>query len=122
MITEWWTSLDLFMKVIWAVTLGASLVFVIQTIATFLGADTGDTGLDGGFDMDVDVDVDTADGSFGTDAGMNLLTFRNFVNFCLGFGWSVVLLKDQISSTGLLMAIAVLVGIALVTIVLFLFK
>ena len=36
--------------------------------------------------------------------GMNLLTFRNFINFCLGFGWTTVLLRNQIASNVLLMA------------------
>ena len=67
--------------------------------------------------MDSDV-PDAIDGGH----GMNLLTFRNLVNFCLGFGWTAVLLKDQIRSQGLLMAVAVLVGIGLVALILYLFK
>ena len=50
---EWWSSLGLFMQSVWCITLFASLVFVVQTIMTFIGMDT-----DGG--MDVDVSADTA--------------------------------------------------------------
>ncbi|MDY6444718.1 MAG: NfeD family protein, partial [Bacteroidales bacterium] len=54
--------------------------------------------------------------------GMNLLTFRNFINFLIGFGWTAILLKDSIPATGLRMLIAILVGIVLVAIVMLLFK
>ena len=118
MIATWWAGLSLSMKILWGVTLTASLIFIIQSIATFIGADSDaiDSDVDfGGMDSDV---PDAIDGGH----GMNLLTFRNLVNFCLGFGWTAVLLKDQIRSQGLLMAVAVLVGIGLVALILYLFK
>ncbi|MDO5443147.1 MAG: hypothetical protein Q4G10_05700 [Bacteroidia bacterium] len=121
MIATWWTSLSVMMKVLWGITLAASLIFIIQTIMTFLGADAGgDFDMDaGGIDgMDADMDAGGADAS----SGMNLYTFRNLVNFLLGFGWSMILLQDSISSTALLLIISVIVGLALVTIVMFLFK
>ncbi len=114
---EWWSTLSVAMKVLWAVTLSASLIFVIQTIMTFLGADAGD------MDIDTDSPVDIDDpASFDGHTGMNLYTFRNFINFLLGFGWTAVLLKDDITSVPLLLLVAVLVGIALVAIVMYLFK
>ena len=115
----WWTSLSTAMQVLWAVTLSASLIFVIQTIFTFLGLG-GEGGID--TDFDGDLDIEGPDGSFDADPSMNLLTFRNFVNFCLGFGWASVLLHDKISSTSLLLIIAVIIGIALVAAVMMLFK
>ena len=130
---DWWNSLEPAMKVLWAVTLSASLVFVIQTVMTFLGA-AGDTDFDINTDMDTAGPSDIADGSadVGTDVetgetghlgtGMNLLTFRNFINFLIGFGWTAILLKDSVPATGLRMLIAILVGIVLVAIVMLLFK
>ena len=132
---EWWNSLEPAMKVLWAVTLSASLVFVIQTVMTFLGA-AGDSDFDINTDADASAAGDLADGSVdvgggpdvsGTEAahpstGMNLLTFRNFINFLIGFGWTAILLKDSIPSTGLRMLIAILVGAALVVLVMLLFK
>ena len=121
---EWWNSLSVMMKVLWGITLSASLIFVIQSVMTFLGADTGDTGLDSDVSGDVPDGTDapdgTADGAHGT--GQGLLTFRNFVNFFLGFGWTAILLKNSISSTGVLMLVSVLVGIVLVILVMLLFK
>lgn len=114
MITEWWTSLDLFMKILWGIASASSLIFIIQSILTFIGADTG---TDGGFDADFDAPT-----SLDGDPGMNLYTFRNFVNFFLGFSWTAILLRDDIRSTALLLIVSVLVGVALVAIVMFIFK
>ncbi len=108
----WWTSLSTAMQVLWAITLSASLIFVIQTVMTFLGLG----------DHDADFDLDTSDGSFDADPSMNLLTFRNLVNFCLGFGWTAVLIHEKIQSNALLIIVSVIVGILLVTVVMWIFK
>lgn len=100
------------MQVLWAITLSASLIFVIQTVMTFLGLG----------DHDADFDMDTSDGSFDADPSMNLLTFRNLVNFCLGFGWTAVLMHEKIQSNALLIIVSVIVGILLVTVVMWIFK
>ena len=89
------------MQVLWAITLSASLIFVIQTVMTFLGLG----------DHDADFDLDTSDGSFDADPSMNLLTFRNLVNFCMGFGWTAVLMHEKIQSNALLIIVSVIVGI-----------
>ena len=116
MLATWWADLSPIMKVLWGVTLTASLIFIIQTIMTFLGADA-----DSDFDMDVDTSLDGSDLS-NIDGGSNLYTFRNFVNFFLGFGWTAILLQGQVKSTALLVILAVLVGVALVVAVMYLFK
>ena len=108
----WWTSLSTAMQVLWAITLSASLIFVIQTVMTFLGLG----------DHDADFDLDTSDGSFDADPSMNLLTFRNLVNFCLGFGWTAVLMHEKIQSNALLIIVSVIVGVLLVTAVMWIFK
>lgn len=117
MIATWWDSLDLLMKVLWGITLSASLIFVIQSIMTFVGLGGGDGGFDGDFSTDFN-DLSTLD----ADPGMNLYTFRNLVNFLLGFGWTAILLRDRIASLAWLMVLSVLVGIALVAVVMYLFK
>ena len=53
---------------------------------------------------------------------MNLYTFRNLINFLLGFGWTAILLTGTVRSTALLLIIAVLVGVAMVVLVMYLFK
>lgn len=116
MIASWWADLSPIMKILWSVTLTASLVFIIQSILTFVGADA-----DSNFDVDVDTSMDGSDLS-NIDGGSNLYTFRNFVNFILGFGWSAILLQDSITSVPVLIFVSVLIGIALVAAVMYLFK
>ena len=111
--TEWWTSLDLFMKILWCIAIASSLIFIIETVLTFIGADV---------EMDMDTDFDMSDGGFEGDPSMNLYTFRNLVNFLLGMSWTAILLTGQIASKALLMVIAFAVGAILVFAVMMLFK
>jgi len=121
MIASWWAGLSAAMKVLWGVTLSASLIFIIQTILTFLGADADSTGLDGadfdsgGLDM-----PDGADGEMG--GGSNLYTFRNLINFLLGFGWADILLQDTIPANGWRIVVSVAVGVLLVALVMYVFS
>jgi hypothetical protein len=117
MIATWWADLSPVMKLLWGVTLTATLIFIIQTVMTFLGADADSTD----FDMDVDTSMDGSDLS-NIDSGANLYTFRNFVNFFLGFGWTAIILQPSVKSTAVLVIISVLVGIALVALVMYMFK
>ena len=118
MIAIWWAGLSIGMKILWGVTLTASLIFLIQSVATFIGADSGD------FDTDIDFDGADADvpDSIDGGSGINLYSFRNLVNFCLGFGWTAILLQEHIPSVGLRLVLSVLVGIGLVVAVMYLFK
>ena len=111
--TEWWTTLDLFMKILWCIAIASSLIFIVETVLTFIGADV---------DFDTDADFDMPDGTFEGDPSMNLYTFRNLVNFLLGMSWTAILLKDQITSKVLLMVIAFAAGAILVAAVMMLFK
>lgn len=113
MITEWWSGLDLMLKIMWCIAIATSLIFVVQSIMTFIGADTG-------ADMDVDTDFDGA--SFDGDPSMNLFTFRNLVNFLLGFSWTGILLDGSFSHRAITLLVATLVGLALVVAVMMLFK
>ena len=110
---EWWSSLGLFMQSVWCITLFASLVFVVQTIMTFIGMDT-----DGG--MDVDVSADTAiDGDSGP---FQLFTFRNFINFLLGFGWSIISFEKAIENQFVLILVSAVIGVLLVMAVMAIFR
>ena len=109
--TEWRTSLDLFMKILWCIAIASSLIFIVETILTFIGAD-----------VEMDTDIDVADGGFEGDPSMNLYTFRNLVNFLLGMSWTAIILNDQIASKALLMLIAFAVGALLVAAVMYMFK
>lgn len=108
----WWLSLDLFMQTLWGITIFASLVFIVQTVLTFIGMDA-DPG--SGIDFDGDIPSDTA-------APFQLFTFRNFINFFLGFGWTAIALESSVGSTAVLLLIATAAGVALVAAVMFIFR
>ena len=99
---EWYNSLDPTLKAYWAIALITSLIFVIQTIMTFLGTDSSD-GLDADFNGDMH-----SDGPF------QLFSFRNLINFFLGYGWSAVCFYSTISSTLWLNVVSVLIGLLFV--------
>ena len=99
---EVYNALEPAQKIFWTVAIAASIVFVIQTIMTFVGLDH-DTDLDaGGLDG---VDADGVSGFF---------TFKNLVNFLLGYGWAGICFKNVISSPTLLQLAAVGVGVVFV--------
>lgn len=109
---NWWTSLDTFEQTIWIITIPVSVIFVLQMILTFLGMDSNSD-----LDADFDGDMNMEHGS----APFQLFTFRNFTNFLLGFGWTVICFKNVISNQGLLILLGVIVGCALVIAVMYIF-
>ena len=111
MITLWWAGLAPVMKILWVATLAATLIFIIKSILTFVGADA-----DASTDFDIDGDADMS------MDGASLYSFRNFVNFILGFGWSAILLQPSIPSWPVLILVSVIIGVALVAGVMYLFK
>jgi len=60
-------------KILWYLAIGSSLVFVVQSILTFTGLDSGD-GTAADFDSDLS----------GSDHPFQLFSFRNLINFLLG--------------------------------------
>lgn len=89
-------------QIFWCVALGASIVFIIQTIMTFVGLDS-----------DTDVDASGLDG-LDADGLSGFFSLKNFVNFLLGYGWAGVALHASIGSPVGLQFAAVGVGLAFV--------
>ena len=111
----WWGSLDPFMQTLWGIAIVASAVFIIQSIMTFVGMDS-ETNFDGNFDGDM-----SADGA-GESTPFQLFTFRNLINFMLGFSWTAIALRASTESTSLMLVGGVVVGMLLVCAVMYLFK
>ena len=111
----WWGSLDPFMQTLWGIAIVASAVFIIQSIMTFVGMDS-ETNFDGDFDGDM-----SADGA-GESTPFQLFTFRNLINFMLGFSWTAIDLRASTESTSLMLVGGVVVGVLLVCAVMYLFK
>lgn len=102
---EFFEAMDGAQQFYWYIAIGASIVFIIQTIMTFVGADA-DTGVDADFDGNMD----------GGDAPFQLFSLRNLINFLLGFGWAGVSLYNMFSSKVLLGFVAFLVGVVFIAI------
>ncbi|MDR1719192.1 MAG: serine protease [Dysgonamonadaceae bacterium] len=105
---EWFSGLDPTLKIYWTIALVSSLIFLIQTVITFLGMDSSD-GLNADFAGDTHID-----GPF------QLFSLRNLINFLLGYGWSAVCFYPVIASTFWLNVVAVLVGLLFVAFFFFL--
>ena len=108
---DWFNNLEPGIKVYWVIAIVSSIVFVVQTILSFVGI--------GDFDVDMDLS-----GGDALDAGgfSDLLSMRNAINFRLGFGWAGVCFYDKISSGIILCIIAVLVGLTFVAMFVYVFK
>lgn len=98
---ETFRSLDLMLQTYWILALCASVVFVIQAIMTFVG-------LDADYDADLP-DAPDANSDFDTD-GFHLVSVKTIVSFVLGFGWTGVLLWNEITHPLVLGFVALLVG------------
>ncbi|MBC8046159.1 MAG: NfeD family protein [Fimbriimonadaceae bacterium] len=119
--SNWWSTLDPFMQVIWAITLIVSVIFLIQMVMSFLGMDS-DTGVTADFDSNLNTDIGTTDHVAGHDhAPFQLFTFRNFINFFLGLGWTVIALEPAIENRFVLVSLGILVGCFMVAMVFYIF-
>jgi membrane protein implicated in regulation of membrane protease activity len=101
---EIFSNLAPLLKTYWLVAIPASLIFVIQTIMTFVGADASD-GLNADFDGDL---------SSGHDVPFQLFSLRNLINFLLGFSWTGISFYSTLASKTLLILLSLAVGVLFV--------
>lgn len=98
---EWFNSLEPTLKVFWAVAIISSVIFLINTVITFIGLDS-----------DVSADIDTGD--FAADGFMPFFSFRNLINFFLGVGWGGVCFYNYLESKGLVILFSTITGLVFV--------
>lgn len=91
------------LKTFWYIAIPTSLIFVIQSVLTFSGLDASDG-------IEADFDSDFSD----TDAPFQLFSFRNLINFLLGFSWGGISFYHYIDSPILLLTVAIIVGMVFV--------
>lgn len=96
-------GLEPLLKAFWYVAIPTSVIFLIQTVMTFVGADYSD-GLEADFEGDLS----------GGDAPFQLFSLRNLINFLLGFGWTGISFYDVIQNKILLVVLALIVGLLFV--------
>jgi len=109
-ISSWWQTLSNFQKIFWVIALLFSLLFIIQTIMSFIGGD-GDEAFG-----DADAAVEGDDGS-----GHGFFTIKNFIAFFTIFGWTGVALAAGNMDKGITIVIALLAGALVVAAMMFLF-
>jgi hypothetical protein len=95
--------MDPLLKTLWFIAIPASLIFAIQSVMTFAGADSHD-GINADFDSDL----------HGTDAPFQLFTFRNLINFMLGFSWTGISFYTLIDNRIILITVSLAVGVAFI--------
>ena len=111
---DWFNLLDPTLRIFWGIAIFSSVIFVIQTVLSFMGM--GDHDLDSG--VDADAGADASD-----DAGaVHLLSFRNIIYFLFGMGWAGVSLWHTIENRILLVVVSLLVGCLFVAIFIAIFR
>lgn len=95
-------NLDPLLKTFWYLAIPVSLIFVIQTIMTFIG------GAADGMDVDFDSNVD------GHDTPFQLFSLRNLINFLLGFSWTGISFYSTVTNKLFLILFSILVGFAFI--------
>lgn len=100
---EFFQELEPLLRAFWFIAIPTSIIFIIQTIMTFVGGDAMD-----GVNVDFDGDLGESEAPF------QLFSLRNLINFLLGFSWSGIAFYEIISNRTLLFVVAILVGIAFV--------
>ncbi len=100
-LSEWWDSMNIIEQIYWGIAIPSTLIFIIQMLLTFIGADME---TDGGADFDVEMD----DG-----AGFQFFTLKNFVAFFTIFSWTGIACLDSGYEFGLTLLVSIVAGIAM---------
>ncbi|MGA9212992.1 NfeD family protein [Kaistella sp.] len=110
MIPEFFSEMPALQQAFWYLAFFASLIFIFQTILTLFGTDAS-------ADLNADFDGDFHN----VEAPFELFSFRNLINFLLGFGWTGVAFYGKMNEV-FLVIIAFVVGIIFVGIFFFIIK
>ncbi len=89
-------NLEPLLKSFWYVAIGASTIFAIQTVTTFIGADSS---------ADFDGDVGS------TETPFELFSLRNLINFLLGFSWTGISFYTTIENKASLIIASLAIGL-----------
>ncbi len=96
---DFFNEMEPMLRTYWFIALPASIVFLFQAIMTLTGMDATD-GLDADFDGDAS----------GGDTTFQLFSFRNVINFLIGFGWGGITFHSLISNPVILGIVAFFIG------------
>lgn len=108
---DFFDNLEPLLRTFWYIAIPISLIFLIQTIMTFAGVDATD-----GLEADFDGDLGSSHEPF------QLFSFRNLINFLLGFSWAGISFYNLIENHIVLTIIAFLIGTAFVAVFFFIIQ
>jgi uncharacterized membrane protein len=112
-ISSWWQGLELFDKALWAITIISSALFVIQLLISIAGGDSDDGSA-----------IGSSEEYVGDDSGIGhqFFTIKNLIAFFTMFGWVGIAAYNGGMSKGITVVVAVLAGLAMVVIMIFLLR
>ncbi len=101
--SQWWDGLSFVLKVYWGIAVPFTVFFVLQLVLSFMGAETPD-------DLpDTEIEADHG-------IGFQFFTLKNLVGFFTIFGWSGVASIQAGLSIGTSLIVAVVAGLAMMSI------
>lgn len=101
---DWFSSLEWFPKIYWAIAIIASLNFIVTIVMSLIGGDTDELG-----DVDAEIDGDTG-------IGFQFITYKNLVGFFTIFGWSGIACIDEGFSKPTTIIISLICGLIMMAI------
>ena len=110
--SNWWSGLSFFEQIYWVIAIPATLIFLLQLVLTFVGAD------DHGHDFDHDTSIDHDSG-----IGFHFITLKNLIAFFTVFAWSGLACidgftddKGAFSNHGITIFISIICGLLMMLI------
>jgi hypothetical protein len=94
---------DQLLKTFWFIAQITTVIFVIQTVLTFVGSDAYDG-----------VEAYSETSIHGADMPFQIFSLRNLINFLLGFSWTGISFYSLIPNAFILITLSILVGASFV--------
>jgi hypothetical protein len=110
-ISSWWQSMPGFERIFWVIALLFSLLFLVQTILSFVSGD----GSESFGDADTSISHDD-----GIDHGF--FTIKNLIAFFTIFGWTGIAMIKGNSNKVVTIGVALAAGVLVVLMMVFLFR
>ncbi len=101
---DWFSTLEWFPKIYWAIAIIASLNFIVSIVMSLIGGDADELS-----DVDAEIDGDTG-------IGFQFITYKNLVGFFTIFVWSGIACIDEGFSKPTTIIISLICGLIMMAI------
>lgn len=112
-ISSWWQGLEVFEKILWAIAIIFSILFLVQLLWSAVGGDVDDPSAIGSTDEYIGDDV---------GIGHQFFTIKNLIAFFTMFGWVGIAAHSSGLNKVVSVLLAVGAGLTMVLIMVFLLK